>query len=72
MFFRWLADAAEHQKFIDKLTKVKDAMGEWGKLLRELKAVRDTKYCRALFLANEMRNTISCGGQKQGLQNDSC
>ena len=85
MFFRWLADAAEHQKFIDKLTKVKDAMGEWHdwhelsevarellnhgsecKLLRELKAVRDTKYCRALFLANEMRNTYLLWRTKAG------
>jgi len=71
-----MADAAEHQKFIDKLSEVKDAIGEWHdwdelsgiarellnhgtgcKLLRELKAVRDTKYDRALLLANEMRNS---------------
>ena len=71
-----MADAAEHQKFIDKLSEVKDAIGEWHdwdelsgiarellnhgtgcKLLRELKAVRDSKYDRALLLANEMRNS---------------
>ena len=71
-----MADAAEHHKFIDKLSEVKDAIGEWHdwdelsgiatellnhgsrcKLLRELKAVRDSKYDRALLLANEMRNT---------------
>jgi ADP-heptose:LPS heptosyltransferase len=71
-----MADAAEHHKFIDKLSEVKDAIGEWHdwdelsgiarellnhgslcKLLRELKAVRDTKYERALLLAKEMRNT---------------
>ena len=71
-----MSDTAEHQKFIEKLSAVKDAIGEWHdwdelsgiatellkhgsrcKLLRELKAVRDTKYARALVLANEMRNT---------------
>ena len=71
-----MADATEHHTFIDKLSEVKDAIGEWHdwdelsgiarellnhgrrcKLLRELKAVRDTKYDRAVLLANEMRNT---------------
>ena len=71
-----MSDAAEHQKFVEKLSEVKDAIGEWHdwdelsgiarellnhgsrcKLLRELKAVRDSKYDRALLLANEMRNT---------------
>ena len=71
-----MADAAEHHTFIDKLSEVKDAIGEWHdwdelsgiarellnhgkgcKLLSELKAVRDTKYHRALLLTNEMRNT---------------
>jgi CHAD domain-containing protein len=71
-----MADAAEHHTFIDKLSEVKDAIGEWHdwdelsgiarellnhgkgcKLLSELKAVRDTKYHRALLLANEMRKT---------------
>jgi CHAD domain-containing protein len=71
-----MSDTAEHQKFIDKLGEVKDAIGEWHdwdelsgiatellshgsscKLLRELKAVRNTKYDRALSLVNEMRDT---------------
>jgi CHAD domain-containing protein len=71
-----MSDAAEDQKFIDKLGEVKDAIGEWHdwdelrriatellnhgrrcKLLRELKAVRNTKYDRALSLVNGMRDT---------------
>ena len=71
-----MADATEHQKFIHKLSEVKDAIGEWHdwdelsgiarellnhgtgcKLLKELKAVRDTKYDPALLLAKEMRNS---------------
>ena len=71
-----MSDAAEHQKFTDKLSEVKDAIGEWHdwdelsgiatgllnhgnrcKLLRELKAVRNTKYDHALSLANGMRDT---------------
>ena len=71
-----ISDAAKHQTFIDKLSEVKDAIGEWHdwdqlngiatgllthgsrcKLLRELRAVRNTKYDRALSLANGMRDT---------------
>ena len=71
-----MADATEHHSFIDKLSEVKDSIGEWHdwdelsgiarellnhgsrcKLLRQLKVARDTKYDRAVLLANEMRNT---------------